>query len=200
MIGLGILFFLAIWAVLSLLIARLLSKKLLTRFTTDATTGNTSSKGTFITLLLSVLVFFAPIADEIISYPSYYQMCQAAGKYEFAPGMDEKKVFGREYRIEEEDKKLIRLFPTFQTLLPEDNRNFGVVIEATKLKLIDDKTNETLLTTPTNKPLRSFFALPWDGKRIPWLLHECSDVLGKNGGESQKYIRSLQMHLNYHLN
>jgi hypothetical protein len=199
MIGLGVLLFLCIWGAIALLIANVIGKKLLKRFTKDAE-GRTTSKGVLIILVVSVLVFFAPIADEIISYPAYSKMCQDAGKYEFAPNMDEKKVFGREYRIEEEDKKLIRLFPTFQTLHPEDNSNFGVVIEITKLKLIDDNTNETLLTTRTAKPLRSFFAMPWDGKRIPWLLHECSDVLGKNGGESQKYIRSLQMRLKYHLN
>jgi hypothetical protein len=172
MIGLGILLFLAIWAGLSLLIARLLSKKLLRRFTTDATTDNISSKGVFITLLLSVLVFFAPIADEIISYPSYYKMCEAAGKYEFALGMDEKKAFGREYHIDLEEKR-VQIFPTHKELELHKTPPSGVVVDVSKRKIIDTNSKELLLVGTHIKAVRSFFAMPWDGGRIPWLLHEC---------------------------
>ena len=60
MIGLGVLLFLLIWAGLSLLIANLISKKLLKRFTKDDE-GRTTSKGVLLILLMSVLVFFAQI-------------------------------------------------------------------------------------------------------------------------------------------
>lgn len=192
MIGLGILFFLAIWAVLSLLIARLLSKSLLRRFITDATTGNISSKGVFVTLLLGVLVFFAPIADEIISYPSYYKMCEDGGKYKFASGMDEKKVFGREFYATSK-YELTGLFPSFNTLSPIDDKGSGVIIQVDKTSIIDTNTGEILLKSVGFKPIHSFFAIPWDGQRIPWLLQECGKHVGKNGGYNQQLIGKLQL-------
>lgn len=199
MTGIGLLIFILIWGSVSIGLGKLLSRKVLTRYTTDLTTLKSTIRGDLITFFLSALIFLLPIADEIISYPSYYKMCEDAGKYQFAPGMDEKKVFGRDYRIEVEDEKLIRLFPSFQELQPTQDKNFGVVVKVNKLKLTDENTKETLLTTQIVKPLRSFFAIPWDGKRIPWLLHECSDMVGKNGEASQNFIRSLRLHLIYHL-
>lgn len=191
MIGLGVLLFLCIWGAIAILVANLIGKKLLKRFTKDAE-GRTTGEGTLIILLLSVLVFFAPIADEIISYPTYYKMCQNAGKYEFAPGMDEKKVFGREYYATS-DYEMIKLFPSFHELSSTDDKNSGVVVQVDKAKIIDTNTGEILLVSVGFKPIRSFFAMPWDGSRFPWLLKECGKHVGKNGGYSQELIRKLQL-------
>ncbi|NOS97616.1 MAG: hypothetical protein HOP25_04010 [Methylotenera sp.] len=171
MIGLGVLLFLCIWGAVALLIASLIGKKLLKRFTKDAE-GRTTSKGVLIILVLSILVFFAPIADEIISYPAYSKMCQDAGKYEFAPNMDEKKVFGREYHIDLEEKR-VQIFPTYKELELHKVPHSGVVVDVSKRKIIDTNSKELLLVGTHIKAVRSFFAMPWDGSRIPWLLHEC---------------------------
>jgi hypothetical protein len=172
MIGLGMLLFLCIWGAIALLIANLIGKRLLKRFTKDAETGRTTSKGALVILVLSVLVFFAPITDEIISYPSYYKMCESADKYEFAPGMDKEKVLGREYHIDLEEKRA-QIFPTYQELDPHKTPSNGVVVDISKRKIVDTNSRELLLVGTTVKAVRSFFAIPWDGGRIPWLLHGC---------------------------
>jgi hypothetical protein len=58
-------------------------------------TGRTTNKGVFFILVLSVLVFFAPILDQLIAYPKWQQLCKTTGDFEWGPGMDEKKAFGR---------------------------------------------------------------------------------------------------------
>ena len=184
MMGLGVLLFLLIWAGLSLLIANLIGKKLLKRFTKDDE-GRTTSKGILLILLMSVLVFFTPIVDEIISYPRYAQMCQDVGKYEFGPGMNAKKVFGRHFYVKPETQ-VIRLFPKIQTLQSDDDWHKGVVVKSTKLELIDVNTEELLLTSKDVLPISSFFALRWDNSKIPWLLQQCT-------ANNYDYLRSLQL-------
>ena len=171
MMGLGVLLFLLIWAGLSLLIANLIGKKLLRRFTKDAE-GRTTSKGVLLILLMSVLVFLMPIADEIISYPRYAQMCESAKEYKFAKGMDEKRVFGRNYKSLGSDK-WIQIFPFYHELPPHVKAESGVVIEVRRRTFVDADTNEILFSSDVVKPIRSAFSIPWDGGRIPWLFHGC---------------------------
>lgn len=140
----------------------------------------------------AALIFLLPVADEIISYPTYYKMCKNGGRYQFAPGMDEKKVFGREYYATS-NHELTRLFPDFKnTLLPSD-KNSGVVIQVDRTKIIDTNTGEILLESVGFNPIHSFSAIPWDGTRIPWLLQECGDYVGNNGEYSQDLIRKLHL-------
>ena len=171
MIGLGVLLFLCIWGAIALLIASLIGKKLLKKFTKDAE-GRTTSKGVLIILLLAVLVFFLPISDEIISYPTYYKMCQGAKDYKFANGMDEKRVLGRNYKILGTTKR-IQIFPFYRDLSPYKKAESGVVVDVSSGTFVDAHTNEVLFYDEFIKPIRSAFAMPWDGGRIPWLLHEC---------------------------
>ena len=163
--------FLCIWGAIALLIASLIGNKLLRKFTKDAE-GRTTSKGVLIILVLSVLAFCAPIADEIISYQSYYKMCEGADEYKFAPGMDEKKAFGQEYHIDLEEKR-VQIFPTYKELELHKAPHSGVVVDVSKRKIIDTNSKELLLIGTHIKAARSFFAIPWGGGRIPWLLHEC---------------------------
>lgn len=172
MIGLGILLFLCIWGAIAFVIANLLCKTLLRRFTKDAETGETTNKGVLLIFLLGVLVFFTPIADEIIAYPTYYRMCQGADTYKFASGMDEKKVFGRSYKSLGDDK-WIQIFPFYRDLPPHEKAESGVVIEVSRTIFVDAHTNESLFYKDEIRPIRSAFAIPWDGGRIPWLLHGC---------------------------
>lgn len=135
MMGLGILLILAIWAGLSLMISRFLSKKLLGRFTTDETTGNTSSKGVFITLLLSVVVFFTPILDQLIAYPRWQQMCATTGDFEWGSNMDEKKAFGRDIIFVSERVTTTTIFP-------------NIKIDYTGFYIYDAKTQELIFKKP----------------------------------------------------
>jgi hypothetical protein len=192
MIGIGLIIFILIWGSIAVWLGRLLSRIVFARFTSNANTGQPSTKGSLITFLLIVFVFLLPIADEIISYPSYYKLCEDGGKYEFALGMDEKKAFGRQHQVKLETK-LMRLFPDFHILSSSEDARSGVVIQLTKRKVIDIVTNEVILTSDDVVPIHSFFAIPWDGGRIPWVLQECSANVGKNARVSQELLRKLRL-------
>ena len=172
MTGIGLLIFLLIWGSIAVWLGKLLSRKVFTRYTTDLTTLKSTIRGDLITFLLITFIFLLPIADEIVSYPTYYKMCEDAGNYQFAPDMDEKKVFGREYQIDSEKKRL-QIFPVRKDLSLQKAPSSGVVIDISKRKIVDTKTRELLLVGTHIEAVRSFFAIPWDGGRIPWLLHGC---------------------------
>jgi hypothetical protein len=198
MIGLGVLLFLCIWGAIALLIASLIGKKLLKKFTKDAE-GRTTSKGVLIILVLSILVFFAPIADEIISYPSYYKMCEDGGKYEFAPGMDAKKASEREVFMSE-TYDYILLFPHFKTLLtgnvPQQRnvkKDSGVIVERATIRYMDATTKELVLTYKWIDPIASFSAINWNGKEITWLLRRCDSSRTTEGKLSNDFFRNLNL-------
>ena len=137
MMGIGILIFLIIWAGLSLLIALFISKRLLRRFTTNIGTGRATNKGILFILVLSVLVFFAPILDQLIAYPKWQQLCATTGDFEWGPGMDEKKAFGRDYYGESETTQF--------TIFP------NVRVYAESAKLFDANSDELLFMQPHYK-------------------------------------------------
>lgn len=199
MSGIFLIIFLLVWGAIALLIANFIGKKLLKRITKD-TEGRTTSKGASITLVLSVMVFFAPIADEIIAYPTYSKMCQGAGEFQFSSGMDEKKVFGREVyslRVEE----YIMLFPNRQTLSKaelqsraNENKTSGVVAIKTIDKKIDNKTGEEILSIKKVKPISSMFAFPdASGGRNTWILKECGLFGSTKGKSNPDFYKALQL-------
>lgn len=198
MTGIALMIFLLIWGLIALWLSKVLwrlinSFKKQPRLENEAKASSLQNSRTkLLQLALAALIFMLPVADEIISYPTYYKMCEDGGKYQFAPGMDAKKVFGREYYATS-DYELTRLFPDFNNLLHMDDQNSGVVIQIDKTKIIDTNTGEILLESVGFKPIHSFFAIPWDGKRIPWLLQECGNHVGKNGEYSQELIRKLRL-------
>ena len=180
MIGIIFIVLLLIWGLIALGLSKLLWK-VISSFkkqphleSENQGSSWQASKITLLQLLLAVFIFFLPIADEIVAYPHYYQMCQSAGKYEFAVGMDAKKAFGREYFIKFEDEKLISLFPWFHELSQEETKPKTALVKEIKLRLVDENTDETILKSMIVVPVRSLFAIPWDGKRITWLLHSCT--------------------------
>lgn len=200
MAGIGLIIFMCIWGAIAIWIGIKLSNfKLFTSFTKSTKTKNPTWWDFPVKAGLIIVVFFLPLADEILSYPTYDKLCENSGKYQFAPGMNEKNVFGRDYRINLVEEKRIRLFPSFRELLPNESSDFGVTIRVTKLNLIDDKTGQLLLNTQDIVPLHSFSALKWDGSYYPWLLTTCTHMVGINGKASQNFIRSLELHLIYHL-
>ena len=99
-------------------------------------------------------------------------MCQGASSYELASGMTEKKAFGQEYHFDLEEKR-VQIFPTYKELELHKAPYSGVVVDVSKRKIIDTNSKELLLVGTHIEAVRSFFAIPWDGGRIPWLLHPC---------------------------
>lgn len=134
MIGLGILLFLCIWGVIAFVIANLLCKTLFRRFTKDAETGETTNKGVLLIFLLGALVFISPILDQLIAYPKWQQLCATTGDFEWGPGMDEKRAFGREYKADFKDEEF-NIFP-------------NVTVTTTGVYLYDAHNKELIFKIP----------------------------------------------------
>ncbi|CAG0990221.1 hypothetical protein MTYP_02243 [Methylophilaceae bacterium] len=139
-------------------------------------------------LLLAMVIFFSPITDEIVAYPKYLEMCQEAGKYEFASSMDSKNAYGREYVMKFKDEKLVSLFPEVRELTNNKKPNSASVKKIT-VHLIDANTNELILESKIVVPVSSLSAIPWDGRRIPWLLHSCTT----DNKESNELLAELKL-------
>ena len=199
MLGIGLVVVLLVWAVVSLWIGSLLGRWLLCAIKLPRNSENLV--WTFLlNLVFASLVFVLPIADEIIAYPRLQQLCEGSGKHQFGPGMDERKVLGREVyplRIEE----YIILFPTVHTLTKIELQNraneqkmSGVVVIKTIDKNIDIKTGELILSIKTVKPISSLFAIPTaSGNRATWILNECGFFGFTNGKKNPEFYKSLQL-------
>jgi hypothetical protein len=93
MIGLFVLGMLGLWAWFAIWAAGKLSQY----FWRNANAQPIATVGRWLTtLILSVLVILLPFWDQLIAYPKWQQLCSTTGDFEWGPGMDEKKAFGRE--------------------------------------------------------------------------------------------------------
>jgi hypothetical protein len=94
MLGLMILGLLGLWLWFAIWLANKLSSYVWRRSTTQSTVIALARNVTTIALLL--LLFLLPFIDQIIAYPKWQQLCNTTADFEWGPGMDEKKAFGRE--------------------------------------------------------------------------------------------------------
>lgn len=93
MIGIFVLGLLVLW----LWFAIWASKKLNNHLWRKADAQPTKGLARMITaVLLTMLVILLPFIDQLIAYPKWQQLCSTTGDFEWGPGMDEKKAFGRE--------------------------------------------------------------------------------------------------------
>lgn len=198
MSGIFLIIFLLVWGAVAVLLGNWLSK-LFKRFTTNAQTGTTNLAHYPLKGLLIAVVFLLPIADEIISYPAYYKMCETAGKYEFATGMDEKKASEREVFMSE-TYDYILLFPHFKMLLtgnvPQQRnvkKDSGAIVERATIRYMDVTTKELVLTYKWIDPIASFSAINWNGKEITWLLRRCDSAGTAEGKLSNDFFRNLKL-------
>lgn len=194
MIGIIFIAALVIWALIALGLSKLLW--VIFRFFVDrsqkgngkeTSSGHTLRNAT-LQLMLAVVIFFLPITDEIVAYPKYSEMCQEAGKYQFAPSMDARNAYKREYVMRFKGEKLISLFPKVQEL-GNDKKPNTASVKKTTVHLIDANSNELILESEIVIPVSSQFAIPWDGRRIPWLLRSCTT----NNKESNELLADLKL-------
>ena len=113
-------------------------------------------------IALVLLVFFVPIADEIIAWPQMQELCKGNGRFIFGPEMNEQKALGRtvyyRYKSQEERRKL---FPDVEVLYSLHD-------------YVDTRTGEIILRFHSVKPTYSMFAYPdAGGTRNTWILSEC---------------------------
>lgn len=121
----------------------------------------------------TVLVFFIPVADEIIAYPQMKALCEQDRSFRFSFGMDEKKSFGRTVYSEE--------------------RNTNEYIFPSSIKLIrwstvyvDAVTKEDVLMNHRFIPIRGMLGIPngSSGGTMTLLLRSCGsayEVYDSNG-------------------
>lgn len=109
-----------------------------------------------------LLVFAAPLTDELIAWPQFTSLCRGAGRFEYGPGQDAATAFGRtvHYRPRAQE--------TQSTLFP------GVPVRLTFHDYVDAASGELVLRFRSVRPLGSLAAVrDAKGEAHPWLLHEC---------------------------
>lgn len=108
------------------------------------------------------LVFALPLADEIIAWPQYRDLCRGAGRFEFGPGEDAATAFGRtvHYRPRAQERQ--------ETLFP------GVPVRLTFHDYVDAASGGLVLRFRSVRPLDSLAAyVDARGGTHLWLLREC---------------------------
>lgn len=97
--------------------------------------------------MLALLIFVAPVADEIISYPQMKALCSSLKPYEFSPGMDEKKAYGRTVDQAGEDE-MVSLWPS------------TVTVKKVNVVYVDAKTREAIIEHHWFEPIRGMLGVP----------------------------------------
>lgn len=161
MIGLFVLGMLGLWLWISIWAAGKLNKYLWR-------SADAQLKATFarkITAgLLSILFIFLPFIDQLIAYPKWKQLCSTTGDFEWGPGMDEKKAFGREVVYVSERVTTTTIFP-------------NIKIDYAGFYVYDAKTKELIFKKPHYKySAEAFLYLPSDsGDKTAIFLQACEN-------------------------
>ncbi len=162
MIGIGFFILIFIWGWVALWVGRKLSGfSFFTRLMVNAQTGQPTVWDFPVKALLVALVFLLPLADQIIAYPQWQQLCSHTSDFEYGPGMDEKKAFGRRVRTKVEYHKT--------TIFPD------IKVEYSSDYIFDAKTDELILKKPHYRySANAFFYLPGSsGDKSAPLLRSC---------------------------
>jgi hypothetical protein len=164
----GILFFgvIAVWALIALVLGCNLPQRLRIQRYRPAWA-----------VVFVVLVFFAPVADEIIAYPQMQALCRDLQPLSLASGMSEEKAYGRTVSYRDITTP-VSIFPSSVKV----DRHDGIYF--------DLKTNEPILAYHGYTPRSAFLAIPngSSGGAMTLLLQGCSGMkVGADGYTTEKY-------------
>jgi exosortase/archaeosortase len=129
------------------------------------------------TLVFVVLVFFAPVADEVIAWPQMQVMCRDLQPLSLASGMSEEQAYGRTVSYRDITTP-VSIFPSSVNV----DRHDGIYF--------DTKTNEPILAYHGYTPRSAFLAIPngSSGGSMTLLLQGCSGMkVGADGYTTEKY-------------
>jgi len=162
MMGVFILGLLGLWLWFAIWLANKLSSYLWRHNTTQSTVIALARNVTTIVLLL--LLFLLPFIDQIIAYPKWQQLCSTTADFEWGPGMDEKKAFGRDVVVVNERVTTTTIFPNIKV----DYRGQYVY---------DAKTQELILRKPhySYKANGMFYLPSSSGNKAALFLPSCSN-------------------------
>lgn len=124
-----------------------------------------------------MLVFFAPVADEIIAYPQLKVLCSNLPPLDFAQGMNEQKAYGRTVYYRDMYTS-ISVFPSSVRV----DRHDGVYFDAT--------TNEPVLAYHGYTPRKALLSVPngSSGGTMTLILYGCSGMKsGPDGYVIEKF-------------
>ena len=123
-----------------------------------------------------MLIILLPFIDQLIAYPKWQQMCATAGDFEWGPGMDEKKAFGRDVVFVSERVTTTSIFP-------------NIKIDYTGFYIYDAKTQELIFKKPHYKySAEAFIFIPSDsGDRTALFLPTCESNSNAN------FVKILQL-------
>lgn len=156
--GLLVLMAIVLWGWFALWLGKRISR-LFARFTFNKTTGRPHLWHTPVKVLCIVFVFMLPFMDQLIVWPKWQQMCATTGDFEWGPGMDEKKAFGREVVTKSERHEII-IFPNIKVRYWSDrmydSKSGELVIE----KLHDNYHAEGFMYIPSDSGDKTAIFLP----------------------------------------
>jgi hypothetical protein len=164
MIGIGFFILIFIWGWVALWVGRKLSGfSFFTRLTINSETGQSTGWDFPVKALLVSLVFLLPMADQIIAYPQWQQLCSHTGDFDYGSGMDEKKAFGRKVRTVFEEHETT-IFPFIK-------------VSYSSKQIFDANTDELIFEKPHYQySAQAFFYLPSSsGDKTAPLLSTCAD-------------------------
>ena len=97
--------------------------------------------------VLVPVIFILPVVDEVIAYPQMRVLCASLKPYELAPGMDEKRAYGRTVDQAGDD--------VMETLWPST-----VKVKRINVIYVDEKTREPILEHSWLVPIRGMLGVP----------------------------------------
>jgi hypothetical protein len=113
MIGLFVLGIAALWLGVAVWMGQVISKWIIKRFVNRAAEETTlRQRLVYLSswVMITTFVLFLPFVDQLIAYPKWQQLCSTTGDIEWAPGMDEKKAYGRQLVVRNKAHE-VNLFP-----------------------------------------------------------------------------------------
>jgi hypothetical protein len=133
-------------------------------------------------VLFVVLVFFAPVADEIVAYPQLRMLCKDTNGFEFAPGMDAKKAYGRTVYYQEPTSRF-EIFPDSVTVLRAEYR------------YIDSTTKEVIFHEVDYGATRGWLGIPAgsSGSTMTVLIKGCGVDLKSHFSEVKAQFNALNI-------
>lgn len=132
---------------------------------------------------VALLVFVAPVADEIIAYPQMRALCKQDRFFELVPGMDEKNSYGRTVYSEERHAN--------ESIFPQ-------TVEVTRWQTayVDVSTKEDVLINRRFLPIRGMLGVSngSSGGKMTVLLSGC-DPTGESFDSKGVPSRFSHLHL-----
>lgn len=181
MMGLFVLGLLIFWTSLAFWLGSIISKKF---FPLKEGSENNGFSGIaryrLIRVFITVFLFFLPVLDQIIAYPKWQQLCATTGDFEWGPGMNEEKAFGRDLIVYGSIHRM--------TIFP----NIHVTYFSRQLK--DSQTGELILNMPHASYYKAegmFYIPSGSGDKDAILLSGCTTM--DKGEEVTSYLNKFNL-------